>query len=152
MLFGVRPLPNAYRQSPPKTTNMNPPPIPTAPSDVASVEKVRCGQRFILFAILLELLVVAIAFLVPKTESLMAIFGILNTIALLTGVVLAIMGVVRLSSGLGYGIAARIFIIISMFIPLVSLLVLRMLSSKATAVLRSAGYKVGLLGAAPKVA
>jgi len=82
----------------------------------------------------------------------MAVFGILNIIALLTGVVLAIVGVVRLSSGLGYGIAARILIIISMFIPLVSLLVLLMLSSKATAVLRSAGYKVGLLGAAPKAA
>jgi len=121
-------------------------------SDTASIEKVRSGQRFILFAIILNLLVVAIAFLVPKTESLMAVFGILNIIALLTGVVLAIVGVVRLSSGLGYGIAARILIIISMFIPLVSLLVLLMLSSKATAVLRSAGYKVGLLGAAPKAA
>jgi len=121
-------------------------------SDTASIEKVRSGQRFILFAIILNLLVVAIAFLVPKTESLDGVFGILNIIALLTGVVLAIVGVVRLSSGLGYGIAARILIIISMFIPLVSLLVLLMLSSKATAVLRSAGYKVGLLGAAPKAA
>jgi hypothetical protein len=35
---------------------------------------------------------------------------------------------------------------------LVSLLVLLMLNSKATAVLRAAGYKVGVLGAAPKVA
>jgi hypothetical protein len=35
---------------------------------------------------------------------------------------------------------------------LVGLLVLLMLNSKATATLRAAGYKVGVLGAAPKTA
>jgi hypothetical protein len=130
---------------------MNPPPIPVASFDPAAIEKIRSGQRFILFSILLNLLVVAIAFLVPRIDFLVAIFGIINLIAILTSVILAIVGIIRLSSGLGYGIAARILMIISMFIPFVSLIVLFILSNKATPLLRSAGYKVGLLGAAPKV-
>jgi hypothetical protein len=128
---------------------MNPPPIPNINSD--SVEKVRIGQRWILFAILLNIALVGLAF-IPKNDALIAVFGVLSIVLIIASLILSLLGVLRLSAGLGYRLPARILIVILMFVPLVSLLVLLMLNSKATAVLRAAGYKVGVLGAAPKVA
>jgi hypothetical protein len=128
---------------------MNPPPIPNINSD--SVEKVRVGQRWILFAILLNIVLVGLAF-IPKNDAIMAVFGLLSAVMLIASLILSLFGVLRLTAGFGYGVPARILIVILMFVPLVSLVVLLMQNSKATATLRAAGYKVGVLGAAPKTA
>jgi hypothetical protein len=141
----VSPAPSAQET----VHQMNPPPIPNINSD--SVEEVRVGQRCILFAILLNIVLVGLAF-IPKNDAMMAVFGVLSAVMLIVSLTVSLLGVFRLSVGFRYGLPARILIFILMFVPLVSLLVLLMLNSKATATLRAAGYKVGLLGAAPKTA
>ena len=57
------------------------------------------------------------------------------------------MGILRISSGLGYGTGTKVILVILMFVPLVGLITLLVLNAKATNRLREAGYKVGLLGA-----
>jgi hypothetical protein len=89
-----------------------------------------------------------LVFVIPENAPSVAVFGLIS----LALIILAIVGIIRLSSGLGYGLGARILIVLSLFIPLVGLIVLLVLNSRATNVLRSAGYKVGLMGAAPKAA
>jgi hypothetical protein len=60
---------------------------------------------------------------------------------------LAIVGLYRLASGLGYSTGVKVLLFVLMIVPLVSLVTLFYLNSKATPLLRRAGYKVGLLGA-----
>ena len=136
---------------------MNPPPIPN--SDIKSIEDVRVGQRWITIAILLNLLCIIAGVILPKIAASLpggqvvaGVSGILVLAAGLSGLVLSLLGVLRLSSGLGRSIAMRIVFVIAMFIPLLSLIVLATLSSSATTALRAAGYRVGLLGAGPKTA
>lgn len=66
---------------------------------------------------------------------------------LLAAVVLSFVGSIRLARCFGYGVAATILFILGLFIPLLGLILLLRLNSKATEHLKQAGYKVGLLGA-----
>lgn len=128
-----------------------PPPFPPQMSGDEQIEKVRTGQRCIIFAILLNFGFLFLGMLIPKGDpTVAAIGGLLLLCAALGGMILGILGIVRLGSGLGYSVVARIFIIIGYFIPLVGLIILLALNSQATNALRAAGYHVGFLGAEPK--
>lgn len=77
-----------------------------------------------------------------QAEPLVRIFiGVLALLVLIGGVVFA----VRMASAL-HGTVIAVLSAISLFIPCVGLVVLLVLNSQATRVLRDAGLRVGLLG------
>jgi hypothetical protein len=61
--------------------------------------------------------------------------------------VYALVGVVKICSGLGKSQNQKILFMVLSFVPLVNLVVLIYLSIKTTRLLRDAGWEVGLMGA-----
>jgi hypothetical protein len=106
-------------------------------TEVAGIADVASGQKLVIYAILVYFLAIVLQFVIGPFAALL----------LLGTLVMAILGIVRLASGLGISIAMRIVLVILLFIPLVGLIVLLSLNSRATKALREAGYRVGLLGA-----
>lgn len=107
-----------------------------------SLESTRIGQIMIIWAILLNFGAVFAGVLLGET-----IGPILSLLLSLTALVIAIIGVVKLANGLGINIAVIILCCVLLFIPLVNLITLFILSSKATRLLAANGYKVGIGGA-----
>ena len=105
--------------------------------DDEEVQKVISGQKLILYAILLNIAANIMAARIP----------LVGAIAFLVAVVMAITGLAKVCTGLRYHIAATVVFCLMMFIPLLNLIVLLMINHKATARIREAGYKVGLMGA-----
>lgn len=101
------------------------------------IELVASAQKLIIYSILTYFAAVAIK----------AALGPIGFLVLLVALCMGIVGSWRLCTGLGYSIAVRIILMVLMFVPLVSLIVLLVLNAKATGKLREAGYHVGLLGA-----
>jgi hypothetical protein len=73
--------------------------------------------------------------------------GPVGILLLLAAMVLGVVGSFKLCSNLGFSTPVKVILMILLFVPLIGLIVLLVLNSKATARLRDAGYKVGLLGA-----
>ena len=101
-------------------------------------EKVRSGQKMLIYAILLNF--VTFALQAGGTP-------LLGLIVALTALVMSLVGIFRVGSGMGFGVAAKILLVILMFVPLANLITLLVLNSRATKLLREAGYTVGLMGA-----
>lgn len=59
----------------------------------------------------------------------------------------AIGGLLRLSHGLGYPEWKKVVLVLLAFVPLLNLVMLAMVSDRATKALRAGGYEVGLFGA-----
>ena len=104
------------------------------------IESIRSGQKIIIYGILLHFLAIGLQFAIGPIAGLLVIVT----------AILGIIGILRMAIGFNYGVVKKILLIISMFIPLIGLLVLLSMNSKSTAALREAGYKVGLLGASKK--
>lgn len=102
-----------------------------------SIEDVASGQRLVIFAILANI----IGAILSRTAD--PIWGLV----LIASGVVAIVGLLRLSKGLGYSTGKKVLLVIAAFIPLVSLIMLVMVNQRANEALKNAGYKVGLLGA-----
>jgi hypothetical protein len=115
--------------------------VEDALEDEKGIEDVRTGQRLVIFAVLLNLVSLVLS---------LAALGLLSLPLQLITLVLSFMGVLRLARGFGMSTLARIGLVILMLVPLVNLLTLVILSSRATARLREAGYRVGLMGARAK--
>lgn len=105
-------------------------------SDSADLQQMASGQKLIIYSIILNFLTIAL----QRSGGLA--LG-LSIVAL----VMSLIGIVRLCGSLGYSTGTKVLLIIGCFIPLVNLVILVVLSVKATNRLREAGYKVGLLGA-----
>jgi hypothetical protein len=103
-----------------------------------ALELVAGGQKRIIYAILLDLVSAAVSKTFPTP--------IVFTLGLLA-LILAITGILRLCNGMGYSTLNKVFLVITLFIPLVNLIVLVSLSIRATSRLKAGGYKVGFLGA-----
>ncbi|MEQ1512560.1 MAG: hypothetical protein ABL934_07765 [Lysobacteraceae bacterium] len=101
------------------------------------VEEIAAGQKLVIYAILTYFLAAA---------SRMAI-GPLAFVVVLVALGLAIAGTLKLGSGLGFSTVNKAICVVLMFVPLVGLIMLLVLNTKATSRLRAAGYTVGLLGA-----
>lgn len=100
------------------------------------------GQRMLVLSILGALLVNGVA------RS--GLLPVLPVFALYVALgIFSLVGVVRLSSGLGKPTGSTIFYMVLTFVPLVSLVAWIVLSLQATRRLRAAGWQVGLLGARP---
>ena len=120
----------------------NPDQSPSAVVDVreqrsSSLGDVASGQKLVIYAILLYFLAAALRTAV----------GPIALLAFLACLVMSWTGIYKIARGLDYPVGWRIVLLVLMLVPLVGLLVLVMLSSKATSRLRKAGYSVGLLGA-----
>ena len=107
-------------------------------SNTLELQQVASGQKLIIYSIILNFLTIALQH-----------SGGLALALALVAIVMALMGVARVCGGLGYSTGTKVLLIIGCFVPLVGLVILVVLSMKATSRLREAGYKVGLLGASP---
>jgi hypothetical protein len=90
-----------------------------------------------LYAILLNIILVSI-----KTK----IGPVLLLLLALAVIIMSIVGILKLLSGLGYGITEKVLQVVLQFIPVVNLICLVLLNVRANKALRAAGYEVGLLG------
>ncbi|GLQ47946.1 hypothetical protein GCM10007862_29970 [Dyella lipolytica] len=106
--------------------------------DYADLDQAASGQKLIIYSILLNFVAIA---------GQHAFGVLLMSLVSIAALVMAIIGILRLSSGLGYSTGSKVLLIIGCFIPLINLIIMLVLSMKATSRLREAGYKVGLLGA-----
>ncbi|MFC5739951.1 hypothetical protein [Dyella tabacisoli] len=102
-----------------------------------SVEQTASGQKLVIYAILTYFAAAAIK----------ANLGAIGWLIALCALAMGLVGVFRLSAGMGYSMATKVILTVLMFVPLVSLIVLLVLNAKGTNKLRAAGYRVGLLGA-----
>jgi hypothetical protein len=103
----------------------------------SSLGDVASGQKLVIYAILLYFLAAALR----------TVVGPVALLALLVCLGMSWTGIYKIARGLDYPLWWRIVLLVLMLVPLVGLLVLVMLSSRATSRLRKAGYSVGLLGA-----
>ena len=113
-------------------------------------ERVKSGQRILIGVIAAHLVIILYLIFAP-------ILGLPSsiTVTLLLAIIviqiyclfLTFRGISRISDGLGISDGARFMIYISIFIPLVNVMVLLVLNAMATRFLRKSGYQVGFLGA-----
>lgn len=101
------------------------------------IESVASGQKLIIYAILVNFLAL----------GLKAAFGDIAGLVGIAAIVMSLIGMFRLASGFGYSTPTKVGLVVLLLVPLVGLITLLVLNSRATKVLQSAGYKVGLLGA-----
>lgn len=113
-------------------------PIRRTTDDRMRIADIASGQKLVIYAIISDFVAIALR---------MFVVGPLAGLAVLTAFVFAIMGIVRLGSGLGMSLVSKILLVVVMFLPLVNVITLLVVNARATTHLRNAGYKVGLLGA-----
>jgi hypothetical protein len=111
----------------------------------SQLNNVKTGQKFVIYAILLNLVTLFFQFL-SRQEGMQPVLLLAIPIAL-GALGLSLFGMYRLTAGLGYELGWRILFCVFMVIPCVGLIVLLVMNSKATNILRAHGFKVGLLGA-----
>lgn len=100
------------------------------------VEDVASGQRMVIAAVLVTIVA---GVLQVAVDDAFALLG-------LVGVIIAIIGLLKLGRGLQYSSVKRGVLIVLAFIPLVSLVMLVYVNAQATEALRSAGHEVGFFG------
>ena len=107
------------------------------------MDEVAKGQRMLILAILVNLGALVLRGALGNN------WGVIGPVAAIA-VVAAIIGLLRLATGLGYPAWKQALLVILVFVPLISLLMLAMVNGRATKALRAAGYKVGFFGATGK--
>lgn len=106
-----------------------------------AIEKVQNGLNIILLGILIYFFVIVLVLFANP---------ILAMIAGCFTLILGVIGIIRVAEGFKYGIAMRILMALPLLIPFVGLLMLLVINTKATKILREAGLKVGLIGVVTK--
>lgn len=104
------------------------------------------GQRTVIFAILIYLGSVFLALAEPSALPPDALDSVLK-VGFLVSVGVSLVGVVRLSNGLGYHPLLTFVVCLLVLVPCAGILLLLSLNSQATSRIKAAGYKVGLFGA-----
>ena len=107
--------------------------------ETAQAEQVRSGQKLAIWAIMLNL--ISIPFLLVPEGALIRAPNIL------VALVLAVLGIVRMSRGLGINLIVIVLMAMGMVIPFVNLIILLVTNARATRYLRDHGYTVGMFGA-----
>lgn len=133
----------------PAATKRSPAPLPAASStaidsltDDEKLSLVARGQKIAIYSILLTFCLNALL----RTQPVHPIVALLLTFSV---GVYSLVGIVRICSGLETSQGSKITFMVLAFLPLASLVSLIYLSMRATKLLRSAGWRVGLLGAKP---
>ena len=106
-----------------------------------SLEQIASGQKLISYAILINLGLYLLSLMLGEMAAL------LLALVAIGAFVIALIGVGRISTGLGDSTASRILHAVALLVPLVSLVVLISINSRASKALKAAGYKIGFLGA-----
>jgi hypothetical protein len=110
------------------------------------IELTANGQKMIIKAILLYFAMGGLSAAFGNTIPL-GVRGLIVGVGLAAIVGLSLVGVLRLSRGLGVRMPFRVLLALLLFVPFVNLVALAIMNGKATRVLRAAGYRVGLFGA-----
>ena len=101
------------------------------------LDDVAYGQKKLIYAILLYIGAVVLAPFV----------GPLSVIAILITIGMSWAGIYQITRGLAYPFWLRVVLLVLMLVPGLGLLTLLLLSNRATARMKGAGYPVGFLGA-----
>jgi vacuolar-type H+-ATPase subunit I/STV1 len=109
---------------------------------IESLNRIARGQRQVMFALLAQ---IAASIIVRASPQ-------IGLLLLIAAFIFSVVALVRLTSALGISIVSRVLLCLGLLIPLVSLLVLAVLSSRASRRLRAAGFRIGFLGAKPREA
>ncbi|WP_172205348.1 hypothetical protein [Niveibacterium sp. COAC-50] len=125
----------------PPTSSLSEQPVESS-NERARLNRIASGQRLIVISILVTLGAAALA----------AAVGVLGQALQVVGLLVSLWGTYRLASALSGATWITVLCLILMVIPLVNLITMLVLSSRATRTLKKAGYKVGLLGASQQVA
>src|ERR1700722_3711766 len=112
------------------------------PESIESLNRIARGQRQVMFALLAQIVASIIAGAVPQ----------LGLLLLIGAFIYSVIALVQLTSALGMSILARVLLCVALVTPLISLLVLAVLSSRASRRLRAGGFRIGFLGAKPREA
>jgi hypothetical protein len=112
------------------------------PESIESLNRIARGQRQVMFALLAQIVASIIAGAVPQVGLLL----------LIGAFIYSVIALVQLTSALGMSILARVLLCLALVTPLISLLVLAVLSSRASRRLRAGGFRIGFLGAKPREA
>lgn len=116
--------------------------------DSEEMERLAAAQKLVLYAILFYVIgIFSPSFIAAINPRLLPVVGTLVPLLVFAAALISLVGIVRLSGALGHSIVVRILLFILMFVPLINLLTLLMLNSRASARLRDGGYRVGLMGA-----
>lgn len=97
------------------------------------------GQKIVIYSILLN-------FVIGAMDRSQAVPPWVVQALFLGNAVLALLGVIRICSGLEKSQNYKLLVMVLSFFPLVNLVSLVYLNIQATRILRAAGYHVGLLG------
>lgn len=111
-----------------------------------SIIQVAAGQKGIMFAILLYIICI-IASAVCRAGDVDGLNALFTVIGLIISPLLAWFFIFKLSTGLGSGVVMAVIYCVLVSIPIIGLLVLISLNTRATKRLRGAGIHVGLMGA-----
>lgn len=113
--------------------------------DNLQLKDIQTGQRLVIYAILLNLVVVLLIQALSKQQGMEIFLLAIPVMLASTGV--SLFGIYKLTAGLGYEPGMRILFCGLMMIPCVCTIILVSVNVKATKVLRDHGFKMGLLGA-----
>lgn len=130
--FPRHPMPDRMRDSNPYRA----PESRVAVPDDTNLEVVIAGQKLVILA-------AQVYFLSAAARMFIGAFAFIGAFISL---VLALVGIVRLGRGMGDSTATKALYVVLMFIPVVGLIVLLVLNSRATRRLQAAGHHVGFLG------
>jgi hypothetical protein len=115
-------------------------PAPVATDDPDELAALAAsGQKIVIYSILLTFVVRGMVQVAPLAAMVLA-FGL---------AAYSLVGVLRICSALKKSQNQKLMFMALACMPLLNLVALVMLNAKATALLRSAGWRVGLLGARP---
>lgn len=107
---------------------------------IESLNRIARGQRQVMFALLAQIVASVLARISPQ----------IGLLLLIAAFIYSVIALVRLTSALGISVVSRVLLCLGLLIPLVSLLVLAVLSSRASRRLRAGGFRIGFLGAKPR--
>ncbi len=111
--------------------------------------QVASGQKRMIWAILLQLGGILLGVL----NGLVSISPVLAVVTFISGVAafgLSISGFMQTARGLKIRPAVRGLLVVCLFLPILNLVLLLILNSRATRALRAAGYHVGMFGVTSK--
>jgi len=114
---------------------------------------VAAGQKMIISAVIINLLVVAMTILLPSlqpTHDTGIALMIGGWIANITAALIALLGLMRIGKGFEWSVIGRLALGVLAFFPCINLITLLIVNAMASTHLKAAGYQVGLFGARPK--
>lgn len=105
--------------------------------EAGQLQKLATGQKIVIFAILAYFIAMMVR----------PVFPLLTYIIVMACLIASLVGLFKVVQILKLHIVLKVLYFISLFIPLINILALASINSRATKMLKAGGYKVGLLGA-----